>query len=111
MERIPELELMDGLRHALAYTRADFAETHDRFVALFQEKFKDEKVEGYVADRRMSRFGFPGPVRIASYRASTLRRTCSDTVEETPPNWVSNLGSRFSTEDFLRPAFSDYLMV
>ena len=50
MERIPELELMNGPEHVLAYAQADFAEPHDRFVSLFQEKFKGEKIDGYVVD-------------------------------------------------------------
>ena len=50
MERRPELEMMNGPRHALAYAQADFAEPHDRFVALFQERFRDERIDGYVAD-------------------------------------------------------------
>ena len=50
MERIPELELMNGPQHALAYAQADFAEPHDRFVTLFQERFRGEKIDGYVVD-------------------------------------------------------------
>jgi ubiquinone/menaquinone biosynthesis C-methylase UbiE len=50
MERIPELELMNGPQHALAYARANFTEPHDRFVTLFQEKFRGEKINGYVVD-------------------------------------------------------------
>ncbi len=50
MERIPELELMNGPEHALVYAQADFAEPHDRFVTLFQEKFRGEKIDGYVVD-------------------------------------------------------------
>jgi trans-aconitate methyltransferase len=50
MERIPELELMNGSQHALAYAQADFSEPHDRFVALFQERFRGEKIDGFVVD-------------------------------------------------------------
>ena len=39
MQRIPEPELMDDPAQALAYARADFSEPHDRFVALFTERF------------------------------------------------------------------------
>ncbi len=39
MERIPEPELMEAAEQALAYAAADFAEPHDRFVALFRERF------------------------------------------------------------------------
>jgi SAM-dependent methyltransferase len=39
VQRIPEPELMDDEAQALAYASADFAEAHDRFVALFRETF------------------------------------------------------------------------
>ncbi|RMH22387.1 MAG: class I SAM-dependent methyltransferase [Gammaproteobacteria bacterium] len=49
MERRPEpAELMNDFSQALAYSEADFAEPHDRFIALFRETFpefrKSEKV-------------------------------------------------------------------
>lgn len=39
MERIPEPELMDEPTQARAYSEADFAEAHDRFVKLFRDQF------------------------------------------------------------------------
>ncbi len=39
MKRTPEPELMSDPAQAAAYARADFAEPHDRFVALFAERF------------------------------------------------------------------------
>jgi ubiquinone/menaquinone biosynthesis C-methylase UbiE len=39
MKRIPEPELMDDDEQAEAYHGADFSEAHDRFVALFRERF------------------------------------------------------------------------
>jgi trans-aconitate methyltransferase len=50
MERVPELELMNGPQHALAYAQGDFTEPHDRFVTLFQERFRGEKIDGYAVD-------------------------------------------------------------
>lgn len=41
MRRIPEPELMAGSEQARAYAEADFSEPHDRFVALFRERFGD----------------------------------------------------------------------
>ncbi len=38
MERTPEPDLMDDDEQARAYAYADFAEPHDRFVALFRER-------------------------------------------------------------------------
>lgn len=39
MRRVPEAELMDDAQQAKAYALADFAEPHERFVALFGERF------------------------------------------------------------------------
>lgn len=41
MERIPEPELMTDPDQARAYAAADFSEPHDRFIALFRERFPD----------------------------------------------------------------------
>src|SRR5262245_32426106 len=41
MDRIPEPELMDDDAQACAYAHADFAEPHDRCVALLRERFPD----------------------------------------------------------------------
>jgi ubiquinone/menaquinone biosynthesis C-methylase UbiE len=49
MQRIPEPELMDDPAQALAYARADFSEPHDRFVALFIERF-GAAIDGTVLD-------------------------------------------------------------
>jgi ubiquinone/menaquinone biosynthesis C-methylase UbiE len=38
VERVPEPELMDDQAQANAYAAADFAEPHDRFVALFRDR-------------------------------------------------------------------------
>lgn len=43
MERVPEPELMDEEEQAAAYAGADFSEAHDRFVALFRERFSTER--------------------------------------------------------------------
>lgn len=50
MKRTPEPELMDSADQALAYARADFAEPHERFVALFKECFPDLRPQGLVLD-------------------------------------------------------------
>lgn len=49
MERIPEPELMDDEEQARAYSEADFAEPHQRFVALCQERL-GPSLEGTVLD-------------------------------------------------------------
>ncbi len=41
MKRRPEPELMDSPAQVAAYAAADFAEAHDRFVALFRARFPD----------------------------------------------------------------------
>lgn len=41
MDRIPEPELMNGEEQAKAYAFADFAQPHNLFITLFQEKFPD----------------------------------------------------------------------
>ncbi|MEJ2685954.1 MAG: class I SAM-dependent methyltransferase [Gammaproteobacteria bacterium] len=50
MERIPEPELMNEPGQALAYARADFEEPHDRFVALYRERFGECPTTGWVLD-------------------------------------------------------------
>lgn len=50
MKRIPEPELMNDEQQAVAYAGADFEEPHARFVALFQETFRDGDISGYVLD-------------------------------------------------------------
>lgn len=50
LERIPEPELMDDAAQARAYAEADFEEPHERFVALFRERFPDAPVTGVVLD-------------------------------------------------------------
>jgi len=50
MQRIPEPELMDEGAQARAYSEADFAEPHERFVALFSATFPDEPLQGAVLD-------------------------------------------------------------
>jgi SAM-dependent methyltransferase len=50
MDRIPEPELMNGREQALAYAQADFEQPHNQFVELFRNRFRDEKIEGYVLD-------------------------------------------------------------
>jgi len=67
MERIPELELMNGPEHAMAYAQADFTEPHNRFVSLFQEKFRGEEIDGYVVDLGCG----PADVTIRFWRAYT----------------------------------------
>lgn len=41
MERVAEPELMDDAAQARAYAEADFSEPHERFVALFRQRFPD----------------------------------------------------------------------
>lgn len=50
MERIPEPELMDDEEQARAYSEADFAEPHERFVALFRAAFPTLVLDGTVLD-------------------------------------------------------------
>lgn len=50
LPRTPEPELMAGEEQARAYAEADFAEPHDRFVALFGESFPELEMNGRVAD-------------------------------------------------------------
>ena len=50
MERIPEPQLMDDFEQARAYAMADFDEPHSLFIALFQERFPDEAMEGVALD-------------------------------------------------------------
>jgi 2-polyprenyl-3-methyl-5-hydroxy-6-metoxy-1,4-benzoquinol methylase len=50
MQRIPEAELMDQPEQALAYAQADFSEPHNRFVALFRERFGDTSPGNNVLD-------------------------------------------------------------
>jgi ubiquinone/menaquinone biosynthesis C-methylase UbiE len=50
MERTPEPELMNGPEQARAYAEADFAEAHDRFVALFRETFPGLRPTGCILD-------------------------------------------------------------
>lgn len=50
MNRIPEPELMDESAQALAYSEADFAEPHDRFVALCEEHVGPDGLAGTVLD-------------------------------------------------------------
>lgn len=50
MQRVPEPELMDEQAQAAAYAHADFAEPHQRFVALFQDTFPGWPGRGCVLD-------------------------------------------------------------
>ncbi|MFW2403553.1 MAG: class I SAM-dependent methyltransferase [Gammaproteobacteria bacterium] len=50
MERIPEPELMDDEAQVRAYADADFAEPHDHFVALLQDKLADLGPAGTAID-------------------------------------------------------------
>ena len=50
MRRIPEPELMDDDEQAEAYSRADFSEPHDHFVALFSEHFEAGSWQGPLLD-------------------------------------------------------------
>jgi SAM-dependent methyltransferase len=50
MDRVPEPELMDEAAQALAYSDADFAEPHDRFVALCEEHVGRDGLVGTVLD-------------------------------------------------------------
>jgi ubiquinone/menaquinone biosynthesis C-methylase UbiE len=50
MQRIPEPDLMTGAEQALAYAKADFAEPHDRCIALLKEVLPDLSTEGYALD-------------------------------------------------------------
>ncbi len=50
MKRVPEAELMLDPAQALAYARADFAEPHDRCVALLTAKLPSLPVRGRALD-------------------------------------------------------------
>lgn len=50
VQRIPEPELMDDDAQARAYAEADFAEPHDRFVALLGDRFPDLPARGVALD-------------------------------------------------------------
>lgn len=50
MDRTPEPELMNEHGQVQAYAQADFAEAHNRFVALFGEKFTGLQLNGVVLD-------------------------------------------------------------
>ena len=63
MQRRPEPELMDDEAQALAYARADFAEPHDRFVALLRERV------GAPAGRALDLGCGPGDVTFRVARA------------------------------------------
>jgi SAM-dependent methyltransferase len=50
MDRVPEPELMDEAQQALAYSEADFAEPHDRFVDLCEQFVGRDGLAGTVLD-------------------------------------------------------------
>ncbi len=50
MKRIPEPELMNDYKQALAYAEADFGDAHSRFIKLFSDVFGNENIAGYVLD-------------------------------------------------------------
>ena len=50
MDRIPEPELMDDPAQARAYAAADFAEPHERFVALLRERLRELPESGSALD-------------------------------------------------------------
>jgi trans-aconitate methyltransferase len=50
VNRVPEPELMDEAEQALAYSEADFAGPHDRFVALCEEHVGRDGLAGTVLD-------------------------------------------------------------
>ena len=50
MKRIPEPELMDDRAQAEAYAGADFEDAHSRFVATFNELFREPALDGYILD-------------------------------------------------------------
>lgn len=50
MERVPEPELMDDPEQARAYAAADFAEPHERFVALLRERLGGLPARGSALD-------------------------------------------------------------
>ena len=50
MKRGLEPELMLDQKQALAYAQADFEDSHSHFVSLFQEAFRNSRVDGCVLD-------------------------------------------------------------
>jgi len=48
--RVPEPELMDDPEQARAYAAADFAEPHERFVALLRDRLRDLPTAGAALD-------------------------------------------------------------
>jgi len=50
MERIPEAELMEDAKQALAYAEANFQEQQNHFMHMFQDMFGNQPVKGHVLD-------------------------------------------------------------
>jgi ubiquinone/menaquinone biosynthesis C-methylase UbiE len=50
MQRIPEPELMTGSEQSRAYAKADFAEPHDRCIALLKESLPHLPAQGHALD-------------------------------------------------------------
>jgi 2-polyprenyl-3-methyl-5-hydroxy-6-metoxy-1,4-benzoquinol methylase len=67
MERIPEPELMNEAEQVLAYAQADFAEPHDRCIALLQACLPDLPPTGAALDLGCG----PGDITLRLARALT----------------------------------------
>ncbi len=68
MKRVPEPELMDDPAQALAYARADFEESHRRFVELCVERLRT--LGGSLDDIRVADLGCgPGDITLRLARA------------------------------------------
>jgi ubiquinone/menaquinone biosynthesis C-methylase UbiE len=79
VERVPEPELMLDPAQALAYARADFAEPHDRCIALLRDRLADLAEHGRALDLGCG----PGDMTIRLARA--LPGWTIDAVDGSPP--------------------------
>ena len=121
MQRIPEPELMDDEAQVRAYAEADFAEPHDHFVALLQEKLPDLASTGFAIDlgcgagdisRRFARAspgwqvrgidGSPTMLRVAAEMTRDAGLADPDVFWSTMRDWSMPGGAVF-VMDLLRP--------
>ncbi len=106
MQRIPEPELMDDEAQVRAYAEADFAEPHDHFVALLQEKLPDLASTGFAIDlgcgagdisRRFAR-ALPGWQVRGVDGSPTMLRVAAEMTRD------AGLADRISYDEVLLPA-------
>jgi ubiquinone/menaquinone biosynthesis C-methylase UbiE len=75
MKRIPEPDLMNGDKQALAYANADFNEPHSLFIELFRQTFSYTNIQGLVLDLGC------GPADISIRFAKTYPRCLIEGVD------------------------------